>query len=105
MERVRRVRALATRPYPRIGAAEGDSCGRACRSYWLRATIFAPCRSSSGTATFADEERSADEARLITVGYSARGRLLVVAHTERGESVRIIGARRATARERKRHEA
>jgi len=56
------------------------------------------------SATFNDEEHSADEVRLITVGYSARGRLLVVAHTERGASVRIISARRATARERKRHE-
>ncbi len=56
------------------------------------------------SATFNDAEHSADEARLITVGYSARGRLLVVAHTERGASVRIISARRATVRERKRHE-
>jgi len=32
------------------------------------------------------------------------GRLLVVAHVERGESVRIISARLTTARERKRHE-
>ena len=56
------------------------------------------------SATFHDEHHSADEARLITVGYSARGRLLVVAHTERRASVRIISARRATARERKRHE-
>jgi uncharacterized DUF497 family protein len=37
------------------------------------------------SATFDDEEHSADEARLITVGCSARGRLLVVAHTERGK--------------------
>lgn len=56
------------------------------------------------SATFDDEEHSVDEARLITVGYSARGRLLVLAHTERGARVRIISARRATARERKRHE-
>jgi len=56
------------------------------------------------SATFADEEHSADEARFITVGHSARGRLLVVAHTDRGVRVRIISARRATARERKRHE-
>lgn len=56
------------------------------------------------SATFDDEEHSVDEARLITVGYSARGRLLVLAHTERGARVRIISARRATARERNRHE-
>ena len=45
-----------------------------------------------------------DENRFITVGYSARGRLLVVCHVERGEAVRLISARRATPRERKRHE-
>ena len=56
------------------------------------------------SATFDDEEHSAHEARFITIGYSARGRLLVVAHTERGAGVRIVSARRATARERKRHE-
>ena len=55
-------------------------------------------------ATFPDPDHSSDESRLVTVGYSARGRLLVVCHAERGESVRLISARRATSRERKRHE-
>jgi len=54
--------------------------------------------------SFEDPDHSASEARLITVGYSAGGRLLVVSHTERGTAVRIISARRATARERERHE-
>ena len=56
------------------------------------------------SATFEDPDHSIGEPRLITVGYSARGRLLVVAHTERGSRTRIISARRATARERQRHE-
>jgi uncharacterized DUF497 family protein len=55
-------------------------------------------------ATFADPEHSDDESRLVTVGYSARGRLLVVCHVERGGVVRLINARRATTRERTRHE-
>ncbi len=55
-------------------------------------------------ATFEDPDHSDDERRLFTVGYSARGRLLVVCHVERGGAVRLISARRATARERKRHE-
>ncbi|MFZ3090528.1 MAG: BrnT family toxin [Nitrospirota bacterium] len=41
---------------------------------------------------------------FITVGYSSRGRLCVVAHVERVEDIRIISARLATAQERKRHE-
>jgi hypothetical protein len=56
-------------------------------------------------ATFDDPDHSDDENRLVTVGYSARNRLLVVCHVERGTATRILSARRATARERKRHEA
>ena len=55
-------------------------------------------------ATFEDPHHSQDESRLVTVGYSARGRLLVVCHVERGGGVRLISVRRATPRERKRHE-
>jgi uncharacterized protein len=55
-------------------------------------------------ATFGDPDHSDDESRLITVVYSARGRLLVVCHVERSGATRLISARRATAAERKRHE-
>lgn len=56
------------------------------------------------SATFDDPDHSTDEERFITIGYSSRGRLLVVSHTEREKTIRIISARRATANERKRHE-
>jgi len=56
------------------------------------------------SATFDDPGHSDEEQRYITVGFSSQGRLLVVGHTERGEIVRIISARRATAHERKKHE-
>ena len=56
------------------------------------------------SATVDDPDHSVGEQRFITIGYSSRGRLLVVSHTERGSAVRIISARRATARERRRHE-
>jgi len=56
------------------------------------------------SATFDDPDHSTDEERLITIGYSSRSRLLVVSHTERGKTIRIINARPATAHERKRHE-
>jgi hypothetical protein len=55
-------------------------------------------------ATFEDPNHSIGERRLITVGFSAGGRLLVISHAERGKALRIISARLATARERKRHE-
>ena len=55
-------------------------------------------------ATFDDPDHSDDESRLVTVGYSAQGRFLVVCHVERGGAVRLISARRGTPRERRRHE-
>jgi uncharacterized DUF497 family protein len=57
------------------------------------------------SATFDDPDHSKGEHRLITVGFSSQRRLLVVAHTERGNAVRIINARLATAHERKKHES
>ncbi len=56
------------------------------------------------SATFDDPDHSDEEQRYVTIGFSSQGRLLVVGHTERGEIVRIISARRATAHERKKHE-
>ena len=56
------------------------------------------------SATFDDPDHSVVEQRCITIGFSSQGRLLVIAHAERGEIVRIISARPATAHERKRHE-
>ena len=55
-------------------------------------------------ATFDDPDHSVGEHRRITVGNSSRGRLLVVVHVARGDSIRIISARFTPARERKRHE-
>lgn len=56
-------------------------------------------------ATFDDPDHSKRERRFITIGYSSNGRLLVVSHTERGDSLRIISARLASAKERQRHES
>lgn len=56
------------------------------------------------SATFPDPDSGSTEERLITIGQSSLLRLLVVVHTERGETIRIISARLATAQERKRHE-
>lgn len=46
--------------------------------------------------TFADTDHSGSEDRSRTYGTSNKGRLLVVIHTERRNSVRIISARKAT---------
>ena len=50
--------------------------------------------------TFDDPDHSIGERRMVTFGYSRVGRLLAVVHAERGRSIRIISARRATRHER-----
>ena len=54
--------------------------------------------------TVSDPDHSIGEERLITIGQSSSGRLLVVCHIEQGDTIRIISARRATAHERKDYE-
>jgi uncharacterized protein len=54
--------------------------------------------------TFSDPDHSVSEKRFVTVGTSTAARVLIVAHTERGESIRIISARRTTPREQKQYE-
>ncbi len=56
------------------------------------------------SVTYADPDHSWEEDRWIIIGLSARNRLLIVAHTDRGESIRIISAREVTRRERKLYE-
>jgi len=46
--------------------------------------------------TVLDPDHSRGEERFIVIGLSAFGRLLVVAHTERSDTIRIISARLAT---------
>ena len=49
--------------------------------------------------TFVDDEHSLDEERYITIGLSSRGRLIMLAHAECGDRIRIISARVATKKE------
>ena len=51
-------------------------------------------------ATGNDPDHSLYEFRYITFGVSNRGRLLIVSHTEEGDILRIISARRASKGER-----
>lgn len=57
------------------------------------------------SATFTDAGHSIGEERFITIGFSAHEQLLVVCHIDKGNTIRIVSARRATAHERKRHES
>lgn len=56
------------------------------------------------SVTGADPDHSVGEDRWITFGLSNRGRLLAVAHTDEGDTIRIISARVATRPERRLYE-
>lgn len=64
------------------------------------ATVFADPLSTA----FPDTDHSVEEERFIIIGASEQGKILVVAHTDDGELVRLISARDATYGERKSYE-
>ena len=49
---------------------------------------------------FSDPDHSVGESRFILMGESSERRLLVVSYTERPQGIRLIGARKATHKER-----
>ena len=56
------------------------------------------------STTFPDLAHSEEEQRYITIGRTERGTMIVVAHAEEEDTVRIISARRATRHERRFYE-
>jgi len=54
--------------------------------------------------TIEDPLHSEDEERFVIIGESNQQRLLVVVHTERGDTIRLINARQATSDERRDYE-
>lgn len=69
-------------------------------SFEAASTVF----SDPLAVTGADPDHSQGEARWITFGNARDGRVLVVAHTDEGDVIRIISARVATRAERRIHE-
>jgi uncharacterized DUF497 family protein len=55
--------------------------------------------------TIDDPLHSSDEERLVLIGMSYKNRIIVVVHTERGDNIRIISARKAIKKERKYYES
>ena len=56
------------------------------------------------SVTYRDPDHSEDELRFLTFGLSSTGRILVVAHADREEAIRLISARPATRSERRAYE-
>ncbi|PZD74024.1 hypothetical protein C1752_01566 [Acaryochloris thomasi RCC1774] len=54
--------------------------------------------------TYPDQDHSTGESRYVMIGLSRYGQLLVIAHTERANRIRIISARRATRNEQRFYE-
>jgi hypothetical protein len=69
-------------------------------SFEEAATVFGDPLSN----TYSDPAHSGTELRFIIIGMSDQGKMLVVAHTDDGEEVRIVSAREVTAGERKAYE-
>jgi len=69
-------------------------------SFEEASTVFEDVFSS----TISDPLHSTDEERLVTIGQSAKGRLLVIVHTQRDTRVRLISAPLATNYERRLYE-
>jgi len=69
-------------------------------SFQEAATVFG----DSLAVTYPDPDHSIAEQRFITVRMSSAGRLLIVAHIDRNEDIRVISARKTTLRERKHYE-
>jgi hypothetical protein len=64
------------------------------------ATVFGDPRAW----TITDPDHAVDEQRFLTTGISTQQRLLIVAHTDRDDWVRLISARSVTAAERRTYE-
>ncbi len=54
--------------------------------------------------TYSDPDHSNDESRFITIGLSVRGNLLIIAHTDRADAIRLISAREVTRGEKELYE-
>ena len=53
--------------------------------------------------TVSDRVHSSSESRFATIGQSVNSRLIVVVHADREDDIRIISARIATTREKKKY--
>jgi uncharacterized DUF497 family protein len=65
-------------------------------SFEEASTVFHDTLSITGS----DPDHSGQEQRFVTFGNSSQDRLLVVAHTDEGDTIRMISARLVTRQER-----
>lgn len=56
------------------------------------------------SVTFPDPDHSIDESRFLTIGLSSTSKIIILSHTDRGDKIRIISARKATRKEQRFYE-
>ena len=71
----------------------------------LAASACTPVQRDPMAREYDDPDHSEKEPRFLLVGHSLAGRVLLVVHAEKNDTIRIISARRATAREREDYQA
>ena len=69
-------------------------------SFAEAATVFGDPLST----TFPDPDHSINESRFITIGLSTGSKIIILSHTDRGDRIRIISARKATRKEQRFYE-
>ena len=69
-------------------------------SFLEAATVF----NDPLSVTFPDPKHSIGESRYVIIGLSRFGQILIVAHTDRADKIRIISARKATRHEQRFYE-
>ena len=80
---------------------------KADRNFKKHEVSFQEAASVFGDAlsiTYPDPDHLIREDRFVTVGTSRFGRVLIIAHSDRGKNIRIISARKTTRKERKFYE-
>lgn len=82
-----------------IGKADGNLRKHGVSFYDAASALADPL-----SITYHDPDHSVTESRFITVGMSRSGQVLMVAHTDRGDNIRIISARKTTRQERRYYE-
>lgn len=76
--------------------------GKAASNFKKHGITFEEAASVFGdplSETFNDPDHSFDEERFIIIGHSRNARLLFVSHSDDGEEIRIISARKLTSSE------
>jgi hypothetical protein len=83
---------------------EENKAGKNFRKHGVRIPEAIPVFDDPYAIAITDDESDPNEQRFIALGMGAKGRLLVVIYTWRGEDIRIISARPAEPHEAQQYE-